>query len=64
MQIARTGQAAPDGNGKFSSFSFSFNFLSHNNAGQATFVASLTGTSGGSTDDSGIFSSSTIRWAC
>lgn len=50
-QIARKGQAAPDGNGTFSSF-FS---PSLNNAGQAAFTGFFTGTSGGSNDDEGIF---------
>ncbi len=50
-QIARGGQAAPDGNGMFSFF--------HNpllsNSNQATFSGFLTGTSGGASDDAGIF---------
>jgi hypothetical protein len=50
-QIARKGQAAPDGNGTFSTF-FSPRL---NNAGQAAFTGFLTGTSGGSSDDEGIF---------
>ena len=59
-QIARTGQAAPDNregqaapdnNGSFSDFSN----LALNDAGQAAFAADLTGTSGGSSDNSGIF---------
>ncbi len=50
-QIAREGQAAPDGNGTFSSLSSP----SLNDAGQAAFWASLTGTSGGTNDNEGIF---------
>ena len=55
-QIARKGQSAPDANGTFSSF---FNY-ELNNAGQAAFLANLTGTSGGLSDDSGIFASDGI----
>ena len=50
-QIVRRGQAAPDGNG---SFSF-FGSPALNDAGQVAFNGSLTGTSGGFNDDSGIF---------
>ena len=50
-QIAREGQAAPDGNGTFSIF---FD-PALNDAGQAAFRAFLTGTGGGSSDDGGIF---------
>ena len=50
-QIAREGAAAPDGNGDFSSFSAP----ALNASGQVAFAASLTGTSGGTTDDFGIF---------
>ena len=51
-QVARTGQAAPDGNGSFSSFGFN---PALNDAGQAAFFGALTGTSGGSSDNVGIF---------
>lgn len=51
-QIAREGQAAPDGNGTLESFGP----VSLNNAGQTAFRATLTGTSGGTADYSGIFS--------
>ncbi len=50
-QIARTGQTAPDGNGSFSSL----RALSLNNAGQAAFLSLLTGTSGGASDNEGVF---------
>lgn len=50
-QLGRKGQAAPDGNGQFSSFQNP----ALNNRGQVAFVASLTGTAGGSTDNQGIF---------
>jgi hypothetical protein len=50
-QIAREGQAAPGGNGTFSSFDLPV----INNSGQAAFFAFLTGTTGGGADDSGIF---------
>ena len=50
--IAREGQPAPDGNGSFSSFP---NPPALNNAGQLVFVAILSDTTSGSTDDRGIF---------
>jgi hypothetical protein len=53
-QIAREGQTAPDGNGVFSDSNF-LNYLPLNNSGQVAFQLELTGTSGGSNDDSGIF---------
>jgi hypothetical protein len=51
VQVAREGQAAPDGNGSF----VGFNDPILNNVGEAAFIAPLTGTSGGTSDDSGIF---------
>ena len=51
-QIARTGQAAPDANGTFSSLDGSPVL---NDSGQVAFFASLIGTSGGNSDDRGIF---------
>ena len=51
VQLARTSQAAPDGNGQFS-------WLYEpaiNASGQAGFYADLTNTSGGSADDAGIY---------
>ena len=50
-QIARAGQRAPDGSGTF----LSFERLAFNDAGQAAFVASLTGTAAGSAEDNGLF---------
>jgi hypothetical protein len=52
-QIVRDGQAAPDGNGTFTSLSFSSPALGA--SGEAAFSALLTGTSGGTNDDRGIF---------
>ena len=52
-QITREGQTAPDANGSFSSFSMSRGSV--NDSGQIAFFAFLTGTSGGNTDDTGIF---------
>ena len=52
-RIARTGQAAPDGNGSFSSLYIP----SLNDAGQVAFFAIFTGTSGGGSDNSGIYRS-------
>lgn len=59
-QIARKGQLAPDSNGTFSAFgSATFGNLilgqSFNNLGQVAFSGILTGTSGGTSDNSGIF---------
>ena len=51
LQIARKGDLLPDANGSFSSFNFPF----VNDSGQVAFSAGLTGTSGGSNDDLGIF---------
>ncbi len=51
VQIVREGDAAPDANGNFSSF----NSPALNDAGQVAFSGSLTGTSGGGSDDRGIF---------
>lgn len=52
-QVAREGQAAPDGNGSFSDLTFAPSAL--NDAGQVAFLAELTGTAGGNSDDSAIF---------
>ena len=54
IQIARKGQAAPDGNGTLSGFS-TFSGIALNNTGQAAFLAYLTGTAGGTSDNQGIF---------
>jgi hypothetical protein len=51
IQMVRKGDAAPDGNGNFSGFGNP----KLNDAGQFAFGASLTGTSGGSSDDGAIF---------
>ena len=51
-QIARKGQTVPGGNGTYSSFLTSSVL---NDAGQVAFLAPLTGTSGGSADNSGLF---------
>ena len=53
VQIAREGQAAPDGNGTFGSIDVSSPAL--NNAGQAAFRAEITGTTGGTGDGNGVF---------
>jgi hypothetical protein len=50
--ILREGQPTPDGNGIFGNI---FNVRYLNNANQIAFNPSLTGTSGGSADDQGIF---------
>ncbi len=53
VELARSGDAAPDGNGIFSSFGFP----SLNDSGQSAFRTGLTGTVGASSDDTGIFRS-------
>ena len=51
VQIARGGQAAPDGDGRFAAF----RFHTLNNSGQAAFVGDLFANSGGSSENSAIF---------
>jgi hypothetical protein len=51
--VAVSGSPAPDGNGAFSSAALLAGGL--NDAGQVVFTAQLTGTAGGTTDNSGIF---------
>ncbi|MEZ6095288.1 MAG: hypothetical protein R3C03_13830 [Pirellulaceae bacterium] len=51
-QVARAGQVAPDGNGTFETFSA---VPSINNSGQTGFIGVLSGTSGGFSDNLGIF---------
>lgn len=50
-QVARAGNAAPDGNGVFDDFFTS----AINNAGQVAFYATLTSTTGGTADNVGIY---------
>lgn len=52
IQIARSGQTAPNGPGSFSSFS---PFIDLNDAGQAVFRASLSGAGVNATNSSGIY---------
>ncbi len=52
-QIARIGQPAPDGNGTF--ITFYDNELSINDFGRVAFTADLDGTSGGASDNQGLF---------
>lgn len=56
-QIAREGQSTPGSNGEFAEFSKSGTdgYASLNDAGVAAFYARLTGTSGGSSDNEGIY---------
>ncbi|QEG37116.1 DUF7453 family protein [Bythopirellula goksoeyrii] len=58
-QVVRDGEMVPDGNGTFSRIAgnASPSDTTLNNAGQSAFVGLLTGTSGGDSDDSGIFRS-------
>jgi len=51
VQIVRTGQTTPDGNGKF----MAFNHRSLNEAGQFAFSAQLTDTQAGSGDSRGVY---------
>jgi hypothetical protein len=55
-QIARNGDTAPDGNGVFSGVSNSG--LTINDANRVAFTGTLTGTTNGTLDDSGIFAGS------
>lgn len=50
-EVVRKGQHSPDGNGVFSGFGYP----ALNNKGQLAFVATLSGASGGITNDSGIY---------
>ena len=52
-QVVRSGQASPDGNGRF--FAFSTRPPPLNDAGHIVFVASLAGTLGGYKDSTGVF---------
>ena len=49
--MVATGDSAPDGNGVFSSFTG----LEFNNSGQILFRGTLSGTNGGTSDDTGLF---------
>jgi hypothetical protein len=51
VQLVRTGQSVPDGNGTFSSISQT----AFNGGGQVVFMSILTGTVGGGSDDRGLF---------
>jgi hypothetical protein len=53
VQLARKGQFVPNGNGRFLDFGQSY--VAINNSGQVVFFANLTGTTGGSSDNAGIF---------
>jgi hypothetical protein len=52
-QIARAGQAAPDGNGHI--YDFNSGYVALNNAGQALFDVRLIGTTGGAADNARVF---------
>ncbi len=52
VQVVREGQAAPDGNGRFS---FIGDDPALNDTGQLAFRIGLTGTSGGASDNTGIY---------
>jgi hypothetical protein len=53
IQLARKGQLVPNGDGRF--LDFGQDYVAINNSGQVAFFANLTGTSGGSSDNAGIF---------
>jgi hypothetical protein len=53
VQLARKGQFVPNGNGRF--LDFAQGYVAINNSGQVAFFADLTGTTGGSSDNAGIF---------
>jgi hypothetical protein len=52
VQVVRKGQSVPGGNGRFAA---NFSRPALNDAGQLAFRAFLTGTSGGTSDNTGIF---------
>jgi hypothetical protein len=54
MTIVRRGQDAPDGNGRFLNLNTPDD-VAINEAGQVAFLATLTGTASGSTDNTGLF---------
>jgi hypothetical protein len=55
-QIVREGQNVPGGNGKFGQLSFAeLTHLVLNKSGEVVFYADLTGTIGGSSDNSGVY---------
>jgi len=54
-QLVRRGQAVPDGNGTFSGFGVG---IGNSGASQLPFTGFLSGTSGGSADNAGIFTAS------
>jgi hypothetical protein len=51
-QVAREGQAVPEGGGVFAGF---YGFPAINDAGQVAFTATLRGTPGGASDDHGLY---------
>jgi hypothetical protein len=51
--VARTGQVSPDGNGRFNQFDRTF--LAFGDSGKVGFLASLSNTAGGQSDDWGLF---------
>jgi hypothetical protein len=53
-EIARSGEASPDGNGSFGT-DLGLRPPAFNESGEAAFLATLTGTAGGSSDNVGIF---------
>lgn len=53
--IAREGDIAPGGNGMFARFNTVEAFPALNDAGQIAFLTSLTGTSGGTSDDQSLY---------
>ena len=60
-KLVRTGETTPDGNGTFKHFTFEFGPIERlviNDNGTVAFMALLTGTAGGSTDNVGLFSAS------
>lgn len=54
VQLVRKGEFVPNGNGRFLDFGGAAT-VAINNSGQVAFTATLTGTSGGSSDNAGIF---------
>ncbi len=63
--VSEIGQPSPDGNGTFSSFSVNsqFGLSNPNSSNQIAFLAGLNGTSGGASDNAGVFIGDSVNTA-
>lgn len=62
-QLVRAGETVPDGNGVFKFFTYDFSTIERvalNDSGEVAFTANLTGTSGGTSDNIGLFGASAV----